>query len=214
MTPGDSDEARKLRQTMVRGLSVEVRDARVLEAMRAVPRHLFVGDAGLDEAYEDAPIPIGHGQTISQPTVVAIMTHALALTGGERVLEIGTGSGYQSALLSVLASEVYSVEIVPELADMARRSLRSLGYANVHVRAADGHAGWPDQAPFDRILLTAAPREVPRALFDQLAEGGILVAPVGAEAWSQRLLRFRKLGVSLIRENLGDVRFVPMVHGR
>jgi protein-L-isoaspartate(D-aspartate) O-methyltransferase len=210
--PDDPPEARALRTALVQGLTLVVGDARVLDAMRAVPRHLFVPEAPLEEAYADAPAPIGHGQTISQPSVVAIMTSALALTGSERVLEIGTGSGYQAAVLSLLASDVYSVEIVPELAERARRTLRSLGHANVHVRDGDGYEGWPDEAPFDRILLTAAPGEVPRALFDQLAVGGILVAPVGAEAHEQRLLRYRKQAGRLLREALGDVAFVPMVH--
>jgi protein-L-isoaspartate(D-aspartate) O-methyltransferase len=210
----DSPEARVLRTALVRGLSLEASsDARVLDAMRAVPRHLFVPAASLAEAYADMPVPIGHGQTISQPSMVAIMTSALGLAGGERVLEIGTGSGYQAAILSLLAAHVYSVEIVPALADMGGSTLRSLGYGNARVRAGDGYAGWPEEAPFDRILLTAAPGEVPRKLFDQLSVGGTLVAPVGADTYFQRLLRYRKQGGRLLEEALGEVRFVPMVHG-
>jgi protein-L-isoaspartate(D-aspartate) O-methyltransferase len=210
----DSPEALALRTALIRGLSLEVvGDTRVLDAMRAVPRHLFVPAVTLAEAYADMPVPIGHGQTISQPSMVAIMTSALDLAGRERVLEIGTGSGYQAAILSLLASQVYSVEIVPELADMGRSTLQSLGYANVRVRAGDGYGGWPEEAPFDRILLTAAPGQVPRTLFDQLSNGGILVAPVGVDTYFQRLLRYRKQGDKLLKEALGEVRFVPMVHG-
>src|SRR5262249_12815799 len=150
---------------------------RVRGAMMRVPRHLFVPGASLEEAYDDAPFPIGHGQTISQPAVVAVMTEALELGGRERVLEGGTGSGSEAAVLSLLSSDVYTIEIVTDLAEIARERLATLGYANVHVRAGDGYAGWPEHAPFDRIIVTAAPPELPRALVDQLAEGGVLVAP-------------------------------------
>jgi len=213
LLPGDSDEARAYRAELVRGLGSEVRDARVLDAMLRVPRHLFVPRASLWRAYADDAAPIGYGQTISQPTVVAIMTDALELQGRERVLEIGTGSGYQAAILSLLASEVYTIEIVKELAEQARARLLALGYANVHVRAGDGYAGWPDQAPFDRIVVTAAPDELPRTLLGELAEGGILVAPVGPSGWTQRLLRYRKKGGRVSSEDLGGVAFVPMVPG-
>jgi protein-L-isoaspartate(D-aspartate) O-methyltransferase len=159
----------------------------------------------------DMPAPIGYGQTISQPTVVAIMTEALELTGDERVLEIGTGSGYQAAILSLLAAEVYTIELVNELAEEARGRLRRLGYTNVHVRAGDGYRGWPEQAPFQRILLTAAPDVMPRVLPRQLAEGGVMVAPVGPRALTQRLIRFRRTRGHLHSEDLGSVAFVPMV---
>ncbi len=209
----DSEEARALRERLVDGLSFEIRSARVLDALRRVPRHLFAPGLSLRSAYANLPQPIGHGQTISQPLVVADMSQALELTGSERVLEIGTGSGYQAAVLSLLAAEVYSIEIVPELGEQARGRLAELGYRNVHVLVGDGSLGWLDEAPFDRILLTAAPEEVPKALFEQLADGGVLVAPVG-EAWGfQRLLRYRKTGGKLSVENLGDVSFVPMVPG-
>lgn len=188
-------------------------DERVIEVMREVPRHLFVPQADLGAAYRDAPHPIGLGQTISQPTVVAMMTQALDLHGTERVLEIGTGSGYRAAILGKMAKEVYSIEIHEELAMEAKARLAKLGYANVVVRAGDGYAGWPEHAPFDRIVLTAAPDELPKALVEQLAEGGVIVAPVGPEGWMQRLIRYRKVKGKLVEEDLGGVMFVPMVKG-
>ena len=212
----DTEAARAKRAELVRSMAARgyVKSDRVLDAMRRVPRHLFVPGAPLSEAYGDWPLGIGSGQTISQPTVVGEMTEALELKGPERVLEIGTGSGYQAAVLSVLAREVYTIEIIPELGERAEKRLRDLGYANVHVRVGDGYAGWPEHAPFDRIMLTAAPPEVPQALLDQLADGGVLVAPVGEENATQELLRIRKKGGKLTRESLSDVRFVPMVPGR
>jgi protein-L-isoaspartate(D-aspartate) O-methyltransferase len=210
---GDTDEAREYRAELVLGVAREVRDARVLDAMGRVPRHLFVPGVSIWRAYVDQAAPIGHGQTISQPLVVAIMSEAHDLHGRERVLEIGTGSGYQAAILSLLASEVYTIEVVKDLAEEARVRLETLGYANVHVRAGDGYKGWPEQAPFDRIIVTAAPEEVPRVLFDELAEGGILVAPVGPNGWRQRLLRYRKIDGRVSSEDLGPVAFVPMVPG-
>jgi protein-L-isoaspartate(D-aspartate) O-methyltransferase len=189
-------------------------DPRVLDAVRRTPRHLFMPGAPIRLAYGDHPNPIGHGQTISQPTVVAIMTDAIDLTGAERVLEIGTGSGYQAAVLSVLAREVYSIEIVEELGTTAKKRLADLGYKNVHVRVGDGYKGWPESAPFDRVLLTAAPPEIPAALVNQLKDGGILVAPVGPETAVQRLVRWTKRGSELAKEDLGAVRFVPMVRDR
>lgn len=185
----------------------------VLEAMRAVPRHLFMPGAPFHLAYSDRPNPIGYGQTISQPTVVAMMTNALNLKGNERVLEIGTGSGYQAAVLSMLAKEVYSIEIVEELGKSAEQRLNELGYSNVRVRVGDGYKGWPERAPFDRILLTAAPPEMPKELQDQLKDGGILVAPIGGEFEVQSLVRWTKRGNEFQKENLGAVRFVPMVPG-
>jgi protein-L-isoaspartate(D-aspartate) O-methyltransferase len=187
-------------------------DPRVLDAIRRIPRHLFMPGAPILLAYGDHPSPIGHGQTISQPTVVAIMTDALELTGAERVLEIGTGSGYQAAVLSVLSRDVYSIEIVEELGNTAKKRLADLGFKNVHVRVGDGYKGWPEHAPFDRILLTAAPPEIPAALVEQLKDGGILVGPVGDVAAVQRLVRWTKRGKELVKTDLGAVRFVPMVH--
>ena len=182
---------------------------RTLSALGAVPRHLFVPSATIEEAYANRALPIGHDQTISQPTVVAIMTDALQLRGDESVLEVGTGSGYQAAVLSRLARRVYSIEIVAALADEARARLAALGYANVTVRHGDGYEGWAEHAPFDRILLTAAPPELPPALVAQLREGGVLVAPVGER--DQSLYRWTKHAGGLTREYLGAVRFVPMV---
>jgi len=214
LPPTDSEEARTRRSELVRELAFEVADARVLEAMERVPRHLFVPRASLEVAYENSPAPIGHGQTISQPAIVAAMTEALELTGRERVLEIGTGSGYQAAVLSLLAAEVHSVENIRALADESRSRLQRLGYSNVHVHEGDGYGGFPDGAPFDRIIVTAAPEETPRTLLAQLADGGILVVPVGESNWTQRLLRYRKEGGLISVDDLGAVRFVPMVPAR
>ncbi len=207
----DPESARVLRADLTRQVAQEVSDERVLNAILRVPRHLFVSGLSLRRAYANAPAPIGFGQTISQPTVVGMMTEALELRGSERVLEIGTGSGYQAAVLSMLVSEVYSVEVVHELAQDARVRLARLGYGNVHVRAGDGYVGWREHAPFERVLVTAAPDEVPQELFDELGEGGILVAPVGPSEGQQRLLRYRKSGGRVVQEDLGAVRFVPMV---
>jgi len=208
---GDSEAARAARHALVDEVARRDpgMDEQTLTALRTVPRHLFMPDADLVEVYGNHAFPIGHGQTISQPTVVAIMTDALQLHGSERVLDVGTGSGYQAAVLAKLAREVYSIEIVAALAAQARARLAALGYANIHVKDGDGYRGWPEHAPFDRIVLTAAPPELPPALIEQLAEGGILVAPLGAA--DQHLYRWTKQGGELIRESLGAVRFVPMV---
>ena len=210
---GDADPpaAREARARMVAevGRLDPQLSPRVLDVLRTVPRHRFMPGTSLREAYWNNAHPIGHGQTISQPTVVAIMTDALALDGDERVLEIGTGSGYQAAVLAKLAREVYSIELVAALATSATDRLRALGYANVHVKQGDGYLGWPEHAPFDRVLLTAAPPELPDALVAQLRDGGIVVAPVGER--DQMLYRWTKRGDALSRETLGAVRFVPMV---
>lgn len=197
-----------LKQIQGRG----VKDPRVLWAMRTVPRHLFVPEKYSKEAYADRPLPIGHDQTISQPYIVAYMTEALGLKGDERVLEIGTGSGYQAAVLSVLVSEVYSIEILEPLAEEAARRLKELGYENVEVRCGDGYLGWPDKAPFDAIIVTAAPPEIPRELVKQLKVGGRMVLPVGVG--SQDLIRVTKTQSGIRKENLLPVRFVPMVPGK
>jgi protein-L-isoaspartate(D-aspartate) O-methyltransferase len=211
----DEGEARRLLDGLMAELEREgnVTDRKVLDAMRATPRHLFVPESSLVMAYRDEPRPIGLGQTISQPTVVGMMTQALELTGKETVLEIGTGSGYQAAVLSRLTKRVLSIELLAPLGEAARERLARLGHANVEVRVGDGYAGWPERAPFDRILLTAAPPEMPPALLAQLAEGGTLVAPVGEENRMQRLIRLRKKGGKIVEEDLGAVRFVPMVKG-
>ena len=189
-----------------------IRDARVLEAIERVPRQLFVPAALQREAEADRPLPIGHGQTISQPYVVAFMTEALRLAGGERVLEIGTGSGYQTALLALLAREVWSIEIVPDLAAGAEGLLlTTLALRNVHLRTGDGRQGWPEEAPFDRIIVTAAPTEVPPALLAQLAPGGRLVIPVG-EVHGEQTLRLYERGDDGVNgtADLLPVRFVPL----
>ena len=186
----------------------DITDQRVLDALRRVPRHRFVPDGLRDQAYRDHPLPIGHDQTISQPYIVAFMSQVLDLQPEDRVLEIGTGSGYQAAVLGELAGEVYTIEIVEPLGEAARQLLKSLGYENVQVRIGDGYGGWPEQAPFDKIMLTAAPEEVPRPLLDQMAVGGLLVAPVGEGAQQLELIRRHDQGWE--RKRLLGVRFVPM----
>ena len=188
-----------------------VHDERVLDAMRRVPRHRFIPPEYLHEACDDHPIAIGFGQTISQPYIVAFMTEALDLAPGHRVLDVGTGSGYQTAVLAELAAEVYSIERIPELAERARLALDDLGYRNVHVRIGDGYAGWPEHAPYDRILSGAAPEEIPQPLLDQLADGGIIAIPTGT--WNQELHVIRKSGDRLETLKTLPVRFVPLVRG-
>lgn len=187
----------------------DISDSRVLKAMATVPRHEFVPAAVRDRAYGDHPLPIGYGQTISQPYVVAFMTEKLAPKPTDRVLEIGTGSGYQAAVLAGLVAEVYSIEIVEELAKQAEADLKRLGYTNVKVRHGDGYLGWPEAAPFDAIIVTAAPDHVPKPLVDQLKEGGRLVIPVG-ESGFQTLYLMTKRGTQLERQAVLPVRFVPM----
>jgi protein-L-isoaspartate(D-aspartate) O-methyltransferase len=188
--------------------SRDIKDARVLEVMARVPRHLFVPDAVRDLAYSDHPLPIGHSQTISQPYIVAFMTEALDLRPDHKVLEIGTGSGYQAAVLGELARDVYTIEIVEPLAERARGTLGKLGYKNVHVRAGNGYAGWPEQAPFDRIIVTAAPEEIPPALIEQLKLGGVMAIPVGGEVQELRIMRRTPSGMETLKTL--PVRFVPM----
>ncbi len=192
-----------------------VRDRRVLEAMRKTPRHLFVPEALRTMAYADQPLPIGYGQTISQPYIVAFMTELLEPKPDHKALEIGTGSGYQAAVLSHLVNHLCTIEIVPELARSSAQLLKELGYKNVTVRHGDGYKGWPEQAPFDRILLTAAPPEIPQALLEQLKPGGKLVAPVGASVFEQELVVIDKdKNGKLHRRSSLPVRFVPMVPGK
>ena len=185
-----------------------IKDPLTLAALRAVPRHEFVPEASAGEAYGDFPLPIGHGQTISQPYIVAFMTEALGLRGGESVLEIGTGSGYQAAVLARIAGKVHTIEIVPELAGQARMRLARLGYRNVRVRAGDGYLGWPEAAPFDAIIVTAAAPRIPGPLKQQLAEGGRLVVPVGDE--DQELIVVTRHGSAFDERRVLPVRFVPM----
>jgi protein-L-isoaspartate(D-aspartate) O-methyltransferase len=192
------------RQIRARGIN----NPAVLNAMKKVPRHRFVSAEYATSAYEDFPLPIGHGQTISQPYIVAYMTEAAEISDHDKVLEIGTGSGYQAAILGELAKEVYTIEIIPELAEQARRTLDELGYKNVTVKAGNGYEGWAEHAPFDAILVTAAPDEVPQALIDQLAMNGKLIIPVGAG--DQEMTIITKTAGGVIEKRTIPVRFVPM----
>ncbi len=204
------DEYRRQRQRMVeeqigaRG----IRNQAVLEAMKKVPRHRFVPENYRHLAYADHPLPIGRDQTISQPFIVGYMTEAAEVSSNEKVLEIGTGSGYQAAVLAELAKEVYTIEIIPELAERARQTLGELGYRNVEVKAGNGYLGWPEHAPFDAIVVTAAPDEVPKALVEQLAVNGKMVIPVG-NVW-QEMVVITKTKDGLVEKRTMPVRFVPM----
>ena len=190
-----------------------VHDAAVLKAMRKVPRHLFIPEKYRTAAYSDGPQPIGNSQTISQPYIVASMTEELDLAPGSRVLEIGTGSGYQTAVLAEVVSEVYTVEIIADLADSAGHILNTLGYENIFTRLGDGSAGWPEKAPFDGIIITAAAPRIPDALMAQLADGGRMIVPVGKSVWeSQNLIKLRKTARGIEEKILYPVRFVAM-HG-
>lgn len=209
---GDSDY-NKLRERMV-SRQIEARgvsDSNVLNAMLIVPRHLFVPEKDRSESYDDTPLPIGAGQTISQPYIVAFMTEALKIKPSDKILEIGTGSGYQAAVLCELAGEVFSIEIIPELADRAKETLESLGYRNFRIKTGDGWKGWPEKAPFDAIIVTAAPTEVPPALIEQLSEGGRIIVPVGSQHSAQNLILGTKTNGRLETESILPVRFVPMV---
>jgi protein-L-isoaspartate(D-aspartate) O-methyltransferase len=186
-----------------------VSDPATLAAMREVPRWEFVPADLADRAFEDNPLAIGEGQTISQPYIVAYMTEALKLEAGDRVLEVGTGSGYQAGILGVIAADVYTIEIIPSLAEDARETLERLGYDNVHVLVGDGYGGWPEEAPFDAIIVTCAPDHVPQPLLDQLADGGRLVLPLGGR-YPQMLKRYTKSGDTFEEEDLEPVLFVPM----
>jgi protein-L-isoaspartate(D-aspartate) O-methyltransferase len=213
--PTDQDDRyENARQNMVatqlKAVGRGIRDARVLEAMGTVPRHEFVPQSQRKNAYRDSPLPIGHGQTISQPYIVAFMTEKLALKPSDKVLEIGTGSGYQAAILAKLVQDVYSIEIVAPLAKRAKATLAKLGYKNVHVRAGDGYKGWPTHAPFDAVIVTCAPDHIPEPLVEQLREGGTMMIPVGARDGAQELYLLRKIKGKVRREAVLPVRFVPM----
>jgi len=203
-----SQERQELVDTYIQGASIKDED--VLRAMRTVPRHLFVPETLITQAYQDRALPIGYGQTISQPYIVAWMTELLDLQPGEKVLEIGTGSGYQAAVLAELGYvQVYTIEIVPELADLAGKRLRELGYTEVRTRQGDGYYGWPEYAPYDVIIVTAAPDHLPAPLVGQLASGGRIVIPIGPPGWYQQLWKFVEEQGELRAYNLGGVVFVP-----
>lgn len=206
------DSFAALRRTMVeRDLKGRgIKDPRVLAAMEAIPRHEFVPEKQRAAAYEDRPLPIGAGQTISQPYIVAYMSEALELTGKERVLEIGTGSGYQTAILASLAAAVYSIEIIAALSDQAKANLAPLGFTNIELKVGDGFFGWEEKAPYDAILLTAASPKVPEPLWRQLRDGGRMLMPRGEPGQTQRLIRLRKIGGKEVVENLSAVIFVPL----
>jgi len=191
-----------------------ITDARVLAAIERTPRHLFVPPELLDQAYENTALPIGKGQTISQPIVVATMTQKLAIGERMRVLEVGTGSGYQAAILARLCRRVYTVERHRDLLNDAEQRFRDLKLDNISTRWGDGAKGWPEQAPFDRIIVTAAAAEIPQALLDQLKDGGLMVVPVGEDIWDQQLMLIQRNGDDIASEHLMDVRFVPLVEGR
>ena len=204
-----------LRQAMIENQIIDrgVSDERVIKAMNDVPRHLFVKESLRDLAYADGPLPIGHNQTISQPYIVAYMTEILQPDTHHIVLEVGTGSGYQAAILSKLVNHVYSIEIIPELGKEAANRLDKLGYDNVTVKIGDGYNGWEEHSPFDRIIVTAAPEQIPKKLVDQLKSGGLMVLPVGKTSFGQdmRVVKKDKTGQVTIQETI-PVRFVPMIH--
>ncbi|MBI4465529.1 MAG: protein-L-isoaspartate(D-aspartate) O-methyltransferase [Acidobacteria bacterium] len=205
----------RLREKMVKEQIVArgVKDERVLQEMREVPRHLFVSENLRAKAYDDQPLSIGEGQTISQPYIVALMTELLGAEPDDVVLEVGTGSGYQAAVLSQLARQVYTIEILPALAEEAAQRLQQLGYENVEVKTGDGYLGWPEHAPFDGILVTAAPPEIPSELLSQLKRGGRMVVPVGKSVRSQNLMLLEKSKTSedVVGRTVIPVRFVPMI---
>ncbi len=212
---GFTPDYKALRSAMVDHLVREgyVKDPRVIEAMRAVRREAFVPEDQRRHAYADTPLPIGHGQTISAPSIVAVMSELLEPTPEATVLEIGTGSGYQAAVLARLVKHVYSIELIPDLARTATERLKRLGYANVSVRCGDGYKGWPEHAPFDGIIVTCAPTDIPQELVRELKEGGRMVIPVG-EMWDQELYVLRKERGEIVRRRVVPVIFVPMVHPR
>ena len=213
---GEREVSVRLRERMVNEQIVDrgVTDPLVVRAMKRVPRHLFVPEDQRAYAYGDYPLPIGQGQTISQPYIVAFMTEALKLKPNDTVLEIGTGSGYQAAVLSELVREVYSIEVVPDLGIQAQKTLKKLGYDNILVRIGDGYKGWPEKAPFDAVIVTCAPEQIPVSLVQQLKEGGRMIIPVGKAGSVQKLIRAVKKEGSLVAHEVMLVRFVPMVGGR
>ena len=212
----DQDRFQAARAGMVQTQIVErgVRDSATLRAMGTVPRHRFVPPELMQYAYGDSPLPIGYEQTISQPYIVAFMTELIKPHQGQHVLEVGTGSGYQAAVLAEIVDSVYSIELIRELAETSAERLRRLGYRNVVVRQGDGYLGWIEHAPFDAIVVTASAAEIPKPLVDQLKDGGAMVIPVGSEAGTQSLMVVRKCGKVVVTETVLPVRFVPLIHPR
>jgi protein-L-isoaspartate(D-aspartate) O-methyltransferase len=207
----DSDSYVELREKMVENQIIQrgIKDGNVIEAMKKVPRHEFVEEDQKKHAYEDRPLPIGLGQTISQPYIVSLMTEHLRLDGDEKVLEVGTGSGYQAAVLSEITEDVYTVEIIPDLYKKSKKRLEKM-YPRVTISNHDGYYGWKEYAPFDRIIVTAAPDHIPQPLINQLSENGIMVIPVGPPGWSQILWKVTRIEGELITEKIADVAFVPL----
>ncbi|MFC1694415.1 protein-L-isoaspartate(D-aspartate) O-methyltransferase [Candidatus Latescibacterota bacterium] len=191
-----------------------IKDTSVIEAMKKVPRHYFVPEGRRHLSYVDSPLPIGERQTISQPYIVAFMTEVLKLNPEDRILEIGTGSGYQAAILAELVKEVYTIEIIPSLGKKARKLLENMGYRNIFVKIGDGYKGWPGKAPFDAVIVTCAPENIPRALIEQLEDGGRLIIPVGPAGTVQELIMGVKIKDQLKTESILPVIFVPMVRGK
>ena len=209
------DDYQDARSAMVDTLVDEriISNERVIQSMKKVPRHQFVPRGQQPSAYDDTPLPIGEGQTITAPSVVGMMTEALQPQPTDRVLEIGTGSGYQAAVLAEIVRHVYTIEIVEQLATTAKTRLQDLGYTNITVRHGDGYKGWPEHAPFDKIIVTAAPEQIPPALIDQLKDGGRMVIPIAEDGWAQKLYLVEKTGDQITKTELADVIFVPMTGG-
>lgn len=208
--PRDTQKYKSLRENMIRDqiISRGIRDKKVLNALRKVPRHVFVDQSYKNSAYDDRPLPIGYGQTISQPYIVALMTESLNLSGNEKVLEIGTGSGYQVAVLAQISKEVYTVEIVVPLYRKNKKLLKE--YKNIKMSNHDGYLGWEAHSPYDRIIVTAAPDHIPQSFIEQLADGGIMVIPMGPSSWNQVLYKVIKNGSEIKKISICDVAFVPL----
>lgn len=206
----DDQKYQSLRENMIQNqiISRGIKDKKVLDALRKVPRHIFVDESYKNSAYDDRPLPIGHGQTISQPYIVALMTESLDLSGNEKVLEIGTGSGYQVAILAEISREVYTVEIVTSLYQKNKKLLKK--YKNIKVSNHDGYLGWEKYSPYDRIIVTAAPDHIPQQFIEQLKDGGIMVIPVGPSSWNQILYKVIKKGSEIKKIHICDVAFVPL----
>jgi len=204
------------REEMVKDqiISRGIQDSATLHSMRKVPRHKFVPPEFVGYAYDDTPLPIGSEQTISQPYIVALMTELIAPRKGQKILEVGTGSGYQAAILAEIADTVYTIEILPELSESAAERLKNLGYRNINVKCGDGYAGWKEAAPFDAIIVTAAAEDIPQPLIDQLKDGGVMVIPVGPMMSVQALTVIKKQGRDIKKETVLPVRFVPLIRSK